>query len=86
MSNQRTRVSLSDSKTSKLEAGIILSVIVTVVVLVAWVLLLAASVVNISWIDSVKAESFANVLTPIIVTTLLLSLVTWLLGKYKPPG
>ena len=76
-------VDFTDSKTSKLEVGLRLAQVITLGVFLIWAGLVVASVIDIAIIDSDKATDLVNVVTPIILTTVTISIVAWLLGKDK---
>ncbi len=81
--NQTTQVDFTDGKTSKLEAGIKLSLILTIGVFIVWSGLIGASVVESQYINSEAARELVNIITPILLTTILVSIISWLLGKSK---
>lgn len=82
--HQTTEVDTKDSKTSKLETGLLLAQVTTFAVLFVWAGLMAASIVDVPYIDSEKASELVNVVTPIILTVVVTQLLMWLLGKNKP--
>lgn len=81
--NQSTEVDTKDTKTSKLETGLILAQIITVTVLFVWAGLIAASVLDVAIIDNEKASELVNVINPVILTVVVTQLLLWLLGKNK---
>lgn len=81
--NQTIEVDTNDSKTSKLETGLLLAQITTIAVLMMWGLLITASVIELSWINSEKASDLVNVVTPFILTVVTVQLLSWLVGRNK---
>ena len=82
--HQTREVDTNDSKTSKLETGLLLAQITTIAVLSVWAGLMGASIIDVSFINSDKASELVSVINPFILTIVVTHLLMWLLGKNKP--
>lgn len=76
-------VDTSDTKTSKLETGIRLAQIITIGVFLVWVGLVSATIMDIPYINSEAASGLVDVITPVIVTTITVSIVAWIINREK---
>ena len=81
--HQTFEVDTKDGKTSKLETGLLLAQITTFAVLFVWAGVIAASIVDVPWINSEQASNLVDVITPIILTVVVTQLLMWLLGRNK---
>ena len=84
--NQTKQVDILDSKTSKLEAGIKLSVFLTIGVFLVWATLVGATVLEVSYVNGERANELVNIITPILMSTILVNFVLWLLNRNNPNG
>ena len=83
--NQTKQVDILDSKTSKLEAGIKLSVFLTIGVFLVWATLVGATVLEVSYVNGERANELVNIITPILMSTILVNFVLWLLNRDRQP-